>query len=278
MRTSRLLAFGCLVLGLVGGAIAVRPVVAQESTVGECAATGATPPALATPAGRALKIVASTSWAAAFARAAGATDVVTIAPANVQHPPDYDPKPSDLAAVADADYVLLGGFEGFADRMREAVGGSPDKLVTVELDNTPTTVRAEVTRLGELFGTGEAARVFLSQFDAETACLADAIDAAVGDAKPPVVAHAFMASWAEFAGLPLVGTYGPAPITPDELATLAAANPTVVLENEHTGGGDPIVEATGARKVALINFPDEDENLLDVFRINSERLVAALGS
>ncbi len=47
------------------------------------------------------KVVASTSWVAAFAKLAGATDITVIAPSNLQHPPDYDPKASDLEAVAD---------------------------------------------------------------------------------------------------------------------------------------------------------------------------------
>lgn len=69
------------------------------------------------------RVVASTNWVAAFARAAGALDVTVIAPASVQHPPDYDPRPSDLAAIARADWVLLAGYEGFAKRMEEALGG-----------------------------------------------------------------------------------------------------------------------------------------------------------
>ncbi len=43
-----------------------------------------------------------------------------VAPATVQHPPDYDPKPSDLAAVTDADYILFAEFDGFAPRLKEA--------------------------------------------------------------------------------------------------------------------------------------------------------------
>ncbi|MBE1490780.1 hypothetical protein [Plantactinospora soyae] len=46
-------------------------------------------------------MVASTSWVGALAKAAGATDIIVVAPGNAQHPPDYDPKPSALAAVTD---------------------------------------------------------------------------------------------------------------------------------------------------------------------------------
>ena len=57
------------------------------------------------------RVVASTSWTAAFARAAGATDIVTIAPMELRHPPEYEIKPSDLAAVAAARFLVHSGYE-----------------------------------------------------------------------------------------------------------------------------------------------------------------------
>ena len=36
------------------------------------------------------KVVASTSWAAAFADIAGADEVESIAPVNLRHPPEYE--------------------------------------------------------------------------------------------------------------------------------------------------------------------------------------------
>ena len=231
----------------------------------------------AQPAASGPKIVASTSWVAAFAAAAGATDITVIAPSNLQHPPDYDPKPSDLLAVADADYVLLAGFEGFAARLQEAVDGDLDKIVMVMTDNSPATIHAEVTRLAEIFGTQAAAAAYLAHFDQEYARLSNEVKVAVGDAKPVVVTHLFMTPWVYFAGLEPAGAYGPAPLTPAELKTLADAQPTLVFENVHMGGGDPVVEATGATKVDLLNFPGDDLDLLKVFATNAERISAALG-
>ena len=131
-----------------------------------------------------LKIVASTSWVGAFALAAGAEDISIIAPSTIQHPPDYDPKPSDLEAISGADYVLMAGFEGFAARMQEAVSGDSSKLITVMTENSPEMIHKEVTRLGELFGTQDKAAAYLALFDAEYAKLSDEVKAAVGDHKP----------------------------------------------------------------------------------------------
>ena len=240
-------------------------------------ATPAATPDQTEPSTHSLKIVASTSWVGAFAKAAGAEDVSIIAPSNIQHPPDYDPKPSDLTAISGADYVLYAGFEGFAKRMQEAVGNDASKLIIVNTENSPEAIHKEVTRLGELFGTQDKAAEFLKSFDAEYASLSGEVKAAVGDQKPVVVAQVFATPWVSFAGLTPVGTYGPMPITPDELKTLADKKPTMVFENSHMPGGQPVVEATGATKVDLINFPGDDMDLMSVFRKNADTLKAAFG-
>ncbi|WJK39606.1 zinc ABC transporter substrate-binding protein [Solwaraspora sp. WMMA2056] len=217
-------------------------------------------------------VVASTTWVGALAKAAGIAEVTVIAPANVQHPPDYDPKPSDLAAVADADYVLYAEFDGFADRLTEAAGGDAE-LVPVQLENTPAVITAEVTRLGELFGTADAAAAWLAEFDSTYAELSGEVKAASAEPQTAVT-HLFMAYWAEFAGLQVTGTYGPAPVTASQLAELTAVKPAVVLANAHLPGANPDVD--GATRVDIVNFPGADLDLLAVFRNNAESISAAL--
>lgn len=218
------------------------------------------------------KVVASTTWVGALARAAGAGDVAVIAPANLQHPPDYDPKPSDLAAVAGADYILYADFDGFAGKLKDAAGGH-GTLVSVQLENTPKSIHTEVLRLAETFHTGPAATAWLANFDRVYAQLSAEVKRAAGKPRP-AVSQAFMAYWADFAGLTVVGTYGPQPVTPSQLAELSAKKPAVVLANAHLPGTNPEIE--GARRVDLINYPGSDLDLLGVFRINAARLVAAL--
>lgn len=228
------------------------------------------------------RVVASTSWVAAFAEAAGATNVSIIAPADFPHPPDYDPRPSDLAKVAGAEFVLMAPFDGFAKRLREASGSSA-QIVEVDAENTPAKIRSEVTRLGKLFGTEAAAQSFLSRFDAEYARLSASVKVHIGEHPPTVVAHRFMAYWSDFAGLPLVGVYGPRPLTAQELAALVAKKPGVVFENGQTergsgpSDGRAIADATGAKEVQILNFPGPNEGLLWVFEENARRIIAAIG-
>ena len=236
------------------------------------------------PAGEAAaqKVVASTSWVAAFARAAGATDVSVVAPAEVAHPPDYDPRPSDLAAVAGAQLVLMAPFDGFAQRLRDAAG-SAAKVERVDLENSPARIRSEVARLGRLLGTEAAAEAFLARFEAEHARLSKELRDRIGADRPTVVAHRFMAAWAELAGLEVVGVYGPKPLQPAELAGLVAKKPGAVFRNGHVeraegpSAGRAIVDSTGARHVLTINFPGPGQDLIDVYRENARRIIAALG-
>lgn len=231
-----------------------------------------TPSSAAAAAGP--KVVASTSWVGALAKAAGATDITVIAPPNVQHPPDYDPKPSDLTSVAGADYVLYAEFDGFAAKIKEAAGGK-GKLVPVELENTPAKITSEVNRLAAMFGTQQAATAWLSTFDAEYAKLSGEVKAKLPSPPPTAVAHLFMAYWGDFAGIKVIGTYGPQPVTPSQLKELTEKKPTLELANAHLPGANPDIE--GAKRVDIINYPKEDLDLLGVFRTNAAALTTALG-
>ncbi|MFI5492388.1 ABC transporter substrate-binding protein [Actinoplanes sp. NPDC051859] len=236
-----------------------------------CSSTDTPSPTAAAAGGP--KIVASTSWVGALAKAAGTTDITVIAPANVQHPPDYDPKPSDLAAVAGAGYVLYAEFDGFAPKLKEAAGGK-GKLTPVELENTPGKIRAEVTRLAALFGTQAAATTWLTAFDTEYAKLASDVKAALPQPAPTAVSHAFLGYWADFAGVKVTGVYGPQPVSAGQLAELTGKKPGLVLANAHLPGVNP--DISGATRVDLINYPKQDLDLLSVFRANATTFTTAL--
>ncbi|MET9224208.1 zinc ABC transporter substrate-binding protein [Lentzea sp. NPDC003310] len=221
------------------------------------------------------KIVATTSWEAGFAKAAGASDVTVIVPRSVLHAPDYDPKPSDLKAVADADYVLYAPFEAFAPKITDAAGSRARK-VEVALDNSRDKVKAEVTRLGELFGTQDAARKWIEGFDAEYAKLSAEVKAKwPGGQRPKVVAQMFVGYAADLAGAELLGVYGPEPVTPSQLAELRTKAPQFVFENSHMSTGTVLPDA-GAEQVDLVNYPGEDNDLLSVYRANARTISDAL--
>ncbi|MET9887746.1 zinc ABC transporter substrate-binding protein [Streptomyces sp. NPDC006430] len=222
-------------------------------------------------------VVVTTTWEGAFAKAAGARDVKVIVPPSVHHAPDYDPKPSDLAAVAKADFVLYAPFEPYAAKIKEAAG-SKAGLVEVNLDNDADKVGAEVTRLAKLFGTEDAAAKWKSGFDAEYAKLNGELKGAwPGGQSPAVVSQVFTAWSAKLAGATAVGTYGPEAVTPAQLAELSRKKPALVLDNAHMSTG-PVLPDSGAKQVEIVNYPGEDLDLLGVYRNAAAELKKGMGA
>ncbi|WP_017238372.1 metal ABC transporter solute-binding protein, Zn/Mn family [Streptomyces sp. SS] len=222
-------------------------------------------------------VVVTTTWEGAFAKAAGAEDITVIVPQSVHHAPDYDPKPSDLAAVAKADFVLYAPFEPYAAKVKEAAG-SKAKLVEVNLDNDPVKAGAEVERLGGLFGTKDTASRWKAGLDSEVAKLNGELKAAWPGGKSPVVVSQVFTTWAAgLAGVAPVGTYGPEPVTPAQLASLSAKKPAFVLDNAHMSTGT-VLPDSGAKQVTVVNYPGQDLDLLAVYRNAAAELRKAMSA
>ncbi|MFE7130123.1 ABC transporter substrate-binding protein [Streptomyces sp. NPDC057638] len=220
-------------------------------------------------------VVTTTTWEGALAKAAGAEDIEVIVEQSVRHAPDYDPKPSDLAAVAEADFVLYAPFEPYAEKIKEAAG-SKAKLVEVNLDNDPGKLTAEVTRLSGLFGTEPDAERWKKEFATEYAQLSEDLRAAwPGGRSPRVVSQVFTTWAAKLAGATTTGTYGPEAVTPAQLAELSARKPALVLDNAHMSTGT-VLPGSGARHVAIVNYPGDDLDLLPVYRDAAAELKKAM--
>lgn len=221
------------------------------------------------------KVVAASTWEAAFARAAGARDVSVIVPPGISHPPDYDPKPSDIAKVAGADYVLYASFEGFAPKLK-AAAGSKAKLIELQLDNGQAMVTKEVTQLAGEFGTGQAAQTWLASYNTTYAAEKRKVSAAyVKAGRPAVVAQAFVTWACDMLDAKPVGTYGPQPPTASQVAGLAGKKPGLVLDNSAMPGADAL-SSIKARRVTVVNFPGGNQDLLSVYRTTSTALTSAL--
>lgn len=222
-------------------------------------------------------VVATTVWEAALAKAAGAKQVTSIVPASIRHAPDYDVKPSDLAKVAQADYVLYSSFEPFAGRIKEAAG-SRAKMIELNLDNTPSKTTANVTRLGKAFGTQKAAARWNTTFGKEWESLNKKVRAAWPGGKAPAVTAQMFTSWAaKLAGAQLVGTYGPEAVTPAQLSELSAKKPKFVLDNENMSTGT-VLPGSGAKQLNIANYPGQDLDLLAVYRKAAQQMEKAFAA
>jgi hypothetical protein len=220
-------------------------------------------------------VAASTSWVAAIAEAAGARDVRVLAPVELRHPPEYELRPSDLAAVRRADIILYAGWETFAARLAETAGGAGLQLVRVQAANTPEALKAEAGRLARILGTEDRFEAWQKTFDPLAEELRQRVLAAWPGGR--AVAEEAFTGFAAWLGLEVLGEYGPAEPSPALILNLVQTEPALVIDNYHAPSGWPVAEAARAAYVELINFPGKDgtKTIEDVFRYNAGVLVRA---
>ena len=121
-----------------------------------------------------------------------------------------------------------------------------------------------------MFGTQATASRWLIAFETQATALSKGLQGVAPIPAFTAVAQAEVAQWAEFAGVKVVGTYGPAAVTPAQLTGLAAKKPKLLLANVHVPARTPNVP--GAIRVDLVNYPGEDLNLYAVFVTNADRI------
>ncbi len=231
-------------------------------------------------------IIASTTWTAAFARAAGAdpADIVTIAPGpeQLRRPLGYVMTDADAARLQGARLVILMGCEEFATALLAAADRYAVPVVTVTSRNGREIIRADTALIAQALGITAVNARWMAAFD----CLLDDLQAEIAQAIPSdqrraLVHHFQLEAAADLGFTPLVA-FGPAPVPPDAMRDLAALRPPWILDNYHTVQGEGIhAAAPNASYVQLINFPGMDGTvtLEDVYRANADRILAtAAGS
>ncbi|HTP57984.1 MAG TPA: zinc ABC transporter substrate-binding protein [Spirochaetia bacterium] len=216
--------------------------------------------------GRQVRVVATNSWTAALAGAAGATDIVTLAPTDLRHPAEYDLKPSDIVKLRGAGLIVSTGFEVMAKRLAEAAGSRKIRVLRVDADYSLATMRTSIQAIADVLGTQDKARsaiadleTFLSSWKQE---LRD--DGLYG---APVLVHVFQEPLMKELGFTIKGDFGPAPLEAAQIATLSAQKITYIVDNWHNEVAAPLRETMpDARYASLINFPGpyDTKTLLDV--------------
>lgn len=220
-------------------------------------------------------VIASTSWVRAYVVAAGAKNVVTIAPFELQHPPEYEIKPSDLLAVQNASLVVYTGYEKFAKKLAETAQNKNLKVLSVYTDNVPSTIIAETRKIADVLGTTGEQIAWAQTFTAFSDDLRLSVASAVPDKR--VVAQAYMKNFVTWLGLDVVGTFGPSEPSPSVVLELVNKKPAMVIDNYHNPNGKALAESLGVPYVVLINFPGKDgtRTIEDVFQYNCNAIVNA---
>ena len=226
-----------------------------------------------------VRVIATNSWTAAFAAAAGATDITTIAPSDLRHPAEYELKPSDVAALKDADLIIYTGFEVMAKKLGEAAGSQAIRMLQIGADYSLPTMRSSILAIADLLGTEPKAKESIAALEEFMSSWKKEL-AAAGLSGAPVIVHVFQQPLMAELGFAVAGVFGPGPLEAAQIARLSPTRARFIVDNWHNEAGGPLRETMKtSRYVSLINFPGPDgtKELLDVLADNRARLKAAAG-
>lgn len=221
------------------------------------------------------KVVASTSWAAAFADIAGADEVESIAPVNLRHPPEYEITVSDVQKISDSEVFVFAGFE----RMMKTLGTKvPNKGVSVQivLDNSLATVKESTLKIAQELGTEDIQKARYAEYeklvkDGQKKALKKKLN------KKKVLCNKNQTYLAKELGLEIAAVFGPGPVSAEELLEAKKAGYDLIIDNIHNPTGKPVTEILPkAKYIEWRNFPTavEHDALKKVVKDNIDLLLA----
>ncbi|MCR4947735.1 MAG: zinc ABC transporter substrate-binding protein [Treponema sp.] len=221
------------------------------------------------------KVVASTSWAAAFADIAGADEIESIAPVNLRHPPEYEITVSDVQKISESEIFIFAGFE----RMMKTLGTKvPNKGVSVQivLDNSLATVKESTLKIAQELGTEDIQKARYAEYeklvkDGQKKALKKKLN------KKKVLCNKNQTYLAKELGLEIAAVFGPGPVSAEELLEAKKAGYDLIIDNIHNPTGKPVTEILPkAKYIEWRNFPTavEHDALKKVVKDNIDLLLA----
>ena len=217
-----------------------------------------------------INIVASTSWTAAYVKAAGISNVDQLAPSSLEHPSEYELQIGDIEKIKKADFIVYAGYETVINQIQKSLKIDQNKFIKISTSYVESEIRTEILKIAEKTGTVNKAELSLKtihQLFSEAK-----IDVEKCDLKgKPVIVHFFQAGFAKEIGLNPVAIFGPAPLESYNLVELANKKAVLIVDNIHNPIAQPLSEIKkGVRTVELLNFPGlfKTVTIEDVIRYN----------
>ncbi|MDC7226770.1 MAG: zinc ABC transporter substrate-binding protein [Spirochaetales bacterium] len=231
-----------------------------------------------------IEVLATNSWTAAYVKmaTAGSADytVEQLAPSSMEHPPEYELKPSDVKNVRDADLLVYAGYEVLMKTVFDSFRKPEDKMVKIMTSYAPTVLEQSVLAIAQKLGTVSLAEENISEYKREIAYSRQRLKDS-GLFGKPVLVHFHQQPLVQALGFEILGVFGPQPLEVRQIAELGRTEPFLIIDNAHNPMAAPLVEITGANLVELINFPGfplqngdpAPDTLSGVVRFNAEKLL-----
>lgn len=210
---------------------------------------------LALPAAGAqeMQVVATNSWTAAFVAMAGGHARI-LAPASMNHPPEYELRPSDVQTIKEADLLVYAGYEVLMKTVFESFPKDRAQFLQIGTSYDPDQVAPAVLAIAERLGTTAKARENLAAYrktvDTERSRLALA-----GAPGLKVVVNFHQAPALKALGFGVKGIFGPQPLEAGKIRDLVHLAPDLLVDNIHNPLAAPLEEILGTKAVILANFP-----------------------
>jgi len=220
-------------------------------------------------------VVATTAWTAAYAIAAGATDVSVLAPYEMVHPSEYELRPGDISRLSNASIIVYVGYEVMVDQIKGGLKIPPEKLMAITTSYTVTEIEASVMLIAKQLGTEDIAAGNIAEIKGLFEEGREAVKQKGLD-KETALVHFFQESFARELGIDSRIVFGPAPPEPRQILDFTRANPGLVIDNAHNPVGGPMRETLpDAEYKMLLNFPGMygTRSLADVIEYNLKQLV-----
>ncbi|MBK5200051.1 MAG: ABC transporter substrate-binding protein [Spirochaetaceae bacterium] len=201
---------------------------------------------------------ASTAWTAAFAQLGGLDDITNIAPANLNHPPEYEILPQDINNIVHSKLFIYAGYEGMMKTLSKNLIDE-SKMIKINTSNSLDNVIAVASQISKQAGTEEISKVRVSKYktlmiDARKYIKANNLD------QLRCLVNFHQAPLAKDLGLNVVKTFGPGAITPADIKDASVNNYDLIIDNVHTILSGPLVEVSPDTPIIIWrNFPDNLE-------------------
>ena len=114
-------------------------------------------PGCGTPIKSDITVVATNSWTAAFARAAGAKNVLVLAPFDMEHPSEYELRVADISVIAHAKVIIFAGYETMVKRLQSGMDLKKEVLLRIDTDYSMATMEKSVMEIAQRLGTEKVA-------------------------------------------------------------------------------------------------------------------------
>lgn len=200
-----------------------------------------------------IKVLATNSWTAAFVQAAGG-NAQQLAPSIMEHPPEYELRPSDVKKVRDADLLVFAGYEILMKTVFDSFDKADEQMVKIMTSYSPVMFEKSVLAIAQRLGTTAEAHHNIAAYKQAIVEARLKLKNA-GLLGSQIIVQFHQKPLAAALGFDILGVFGPQPLEVRQIADFGKMKPKFIIDNAHNPMATPLIEILDVEAVELVNFP-----------------------